>query len=63
MNHNMKWFATATNTTTSTTLETSLQQMLREMEALFRKKMWNHIVLGVSFWSFYRDVIEETFNF
>jgi hypothetical protein len=59
----MKWFATATNTMTSTTLETSLQQMLREMEALFRKKMWNHIVLGVSFWSFYRDVIEETFNF
>jgi len=62
----MKWFATATNTTTSTTLETtfsSLQQMLREMEVLFRKKMWNHIVLGVSFWSFYRDVIEETFNF
>ena len=61
MNHNMKWFATATNTTTSTTLETSLQQM--EMEALFRKKMWNHIVLGVSFWLFDRDVIEETFNF
>jgi hypothetical protein len=44
MNHNKKWFTTATNTTTSTTLETSLQQMLREMEALFRKKMWNHIV-------------------
>jgi hypothetical protein len=57
MNHNKKWFTTATNTTTSTTLETSLQQM--EMEALFRKKMWNHIVLGVSFWSFDK----ETFNF
>ena len=55
--------STATNTTTSTTLETSLQQMLREMEALFRKKMWNHIVLAVSFWLFDRDVIEETFNF
>jgi hypothetical protein len=33
-------------------LDASLQQMLREMEALFGGDMWNHVVVGVSFWSF-----------
>jgi len=33
--------------------------MLREMEALFGKKMWNHIVVGVSFWSFDEDEIQD----
>jgi hypothetical protein len=33
-------------------LDASLQQMLRELEALFGEDMWNHVVIGVSFWPF-----------
>ena len=33
-------------------LDSSLQQMLREMVALFGAEMWNHVVIGVSFWPF-----------
>ncbi len=40
-------------------LDASLQQMLREMEALFGEDMWNHVVVGVSFWSFDEDVVED----
>ncbi len=40
-------------------LDASLQQMLREMEALFGEDMWNHVVIGVSFWSFDEDVVED----
>ena len=44
---------------TDVRLDSSLQQMLREMEALFGEEMWNHIVVGVSFWSFDEDVVED----
>ena len=40
-------------------LDASLQQMLREMVALFGDEMWNHIVVGVSFWSFDLDDVED----
>jgi hypothetical protein len=40
-------------------LDASLQQMLREMEALFGEDMWNHVVVGVSFWSFAEDIVED----
>ena len=40
-------------------LDASLQQMLREMVALFGDEMWNHIVVGVSFWSFDVDDVED----
>ncbi len=40
-------------------LDASLQQMLREMEALFGEDMWNHVVVGVSFWSFDEDIVED----
>jgi len=33
-------------------LDASLQQMLREMEALFGEEMWDHVVIGVSFWPY-----------
>ena len=33
-------------------LDSALQQMLREMVALFGAEMWNHVVIGVSFWPF-----------
>jgi hypothetical protein len=44
---------------TGVRLDSSLQQMLREMEALFGDEMWNHVVIGVSFWSFDEDVVED----
>ena len=44
---------------TDVRLDSSLQQMLREMEALFGEEMWNHIVVGVTFWSFDEDVVED----
>ena len=28
------------------------QQMIREMQALFGNGFWDHVILGVSFWSF-----------
>jgi hypothetical protein len=40
-------------------LDASVQQMLREMEALFGEDMWNHVVIGVSFWSFDEDYVED----
>ena len=40
-------------------LDASLQQMLREMEALFGEEMWDHVVIGVSFWSFDQDIAED----
>jgi hypothetical protein len=40
-------------------LDASLQQMLREMEALFGEDMWNHVVVGVSFWSFDEANVED----
>jgi hypothetical protein len=40
-------------------LDASLQQMLREMEALFGEHMWNHVVVGVSFWSFDEDIVQD----
>ena len=40
-------------------LDASLQQMLREMEALFGEDMWNHVVVGVSFWSFDEEDVED----
>jgi hypothetical protein len=40
-------------------LDASLQQMLREMEALFGEDMWNHVVVGVSFWSFDEYVVQD----
>ena len=40
-------------------LDASLQQMLREMVVLFGDEMWNHIVVGVSFWSFDLDDVED----
>ena len=40
-------------------LDASLQQMLREMEALFGDEMWDHVVVGVSFWSYDLDDVEE----
>ena len=40
-------------------LDASVQQMLREMEALFGEDMWNHVVVGVSFWSFDEDDVED----
>ncbi len=40
-------------------LDASLQQMLREMEALFGEDMWNHVVIGVSFWSFDEDDVQD----
>ena len=39
--------------------DASLQQMLREMEALFGEDMWDHVVIGVSFWSFDQDIVED----
>jgi len=39
--------------------DASLQQMLREMEALFGEEMWDHVVIGVSFWSFDQDIVED----
>jgi hypothetical protein len=44
---------------TDTRLDASLQQMLREMQALFGEEMWNHIVIGVSFWSFDQNIVED----
>ena len=44
-------------------LDASLQQMLREMEALFGDEMWDHVVVGVSFWSFDLDDVEERNKF
>ncbi len=44
---------------TDVRLDSTLQQMLREMEALFGEEMWNYIVVGVSFWSFDEDVVED----
>ena len=32
--------------------DANIQQMVREMEAMFGKTVWNHVVLGVSFWKF-----------
>ena len=40
-------------------LDASLQQMLREMEALFGEEMWDHVVIGVTFWSFDQDIVED----
>ena len=40
-------------------LDASLQQMMREMEALFGDEMWDHVVVGVSFWSYDLDDVEE----
>ncbi len=37
---------------TETRIDAAMQQMLREMKALFGDDMWNHVVIGVSFWSF-----------
>ena len=42
--------------------DASLQQMLREMEALFGEEMWDHVVIGVSFWSFDQDIVEDRNN-
>ena len=39
--------------------DASLQQMLREMEALFGEEMLDHVVIGVSFWSFEQDIVED----
>ena len=39
-------------------LDASLQQMLREMEALFGEEMWDHVVVGVTFWSFHPNVVQ-----
>ena len=44
---------------TDVRLDSALQHMLREMEALFGEEMWNHIVVGVSFWSFDEDDVED----
>ena len=33
--------------------------MLREMEALFGEEMWDHVVIGVTFWSFDQDIVED----
>jgi len=42
---------------TETRLGGELQQMIREMRALFGEKMWNNLVIGVSFWSFKTDLV------
>jgi len=40
-------------------LDASLQQMLREMEALFGEEMWDHVVIGVSFWPYDQYNVEH----
>lgn len=40
-------------------LDASLQHMLREMVALFGEQMWDHVVVGVSFWSFEEEEVED----
>ncbi len=37
---------------TETRIDAPMQQMLREMKELFGDDLWNHVVIGVSFWSF-----------
>ena len=39
--------------------DASLQQMLREMEALFGEEMWDHVVIGVSFWPYDQFNVEQ----
>jgi len=39
-------------------VDAAMQQMLREMKALFGDDMWNHIVIGVSFWSYSASEVE-----
>ncbi len=43
---------------TETRVDAAMQQMLREMKALFGDDMWNHIVIGVSFWSYSASEVE-----
>jgi hypothetical protein len=40
-------------------LDATKQLMLKEMLALFGDRMWNHIVFGVSFWSFEKSIVES----
>merc|ERR1711962_856377 len=35
-----------------TRFNSALQQMLREMEALFGRRFWNNVIIGVSFWPY-----------
>ena len=47
---------------TETRLSRDLQQMIREMRALFGENMWDNLVIGVSFWSFKLDSMNNRKN-
>jgi len=47
---------------TETRLGRELQQMIREMRALFGERMWDNLVIGVSFWSFKDDIVKYRRN-
>ena len=32
--------------------DASLQQMLRDVEIMFGKSFWDHVILGFSFWAY-----------
>jgi hypothetical protein len=42
--------------------DTKVQQMIREMEALFGKGFWDHLILGVSFWAYDHNSIMSRNN-
>ena len=48
---------------TETRIDAAMQQMLREMKALFGDDMWNHVVIGVSFWSYSAAAVEARNRF
>ena len=48
---------------TETRIDAAMQQMLREMKALFGDEMWNHVVVGVSFWSFSAAAVDARNRF
>ena len=37
---------------TDVTIDAFQQQMLKEMEVIFGAEMWDHVVVGVTFWPF-----------
>ena len=48
---------------TETRIDAAMQQMLREMKALFGDDMWNHVVIGVSFWSYSAEDVDDRNRF
>ena len=40
-------------------VDPNIHKMLTKLEAVFGKEMWNHVILGVSFWSYKDSAIME----